>query len=327
MQTVVRVALLLSIAAPVSAQGSDRERGDEAQPADIAFNHRQFDDAGFIPIAEFQAGNREVRRLIVRDPYGFLPIPGVEIEKRRNGTVTMRLQYREWRTEPEPIDAAAWSRLVARDKDMFAPREFRSAPAVDPSRPPPVCHGWQLIVQSSNGEAGSWWECQDGAGPRADYVRAFIDIALAARPACPRETDNRWAFQKCFGETNDLDDKDVGGRFKAILKELEEAPSAKRLAAARMALRAQGLELGNTQWLEARQAVTLLLETGAIQRRKLQELIRLEYQSKAATKLDKLRMQRVIRHWSQQLNAWEQNKTEVLRQLMVAPVRKDEITK
>lgn len=311
----VLVTLLSCLAGPASAQQAAdlRSQWDEAQRSDQRFYREQFVELGFVPISELDAGNRDVRRMNVRDPYAFLPIPGVEFERRHDGKVTMRLQHREYRTDPVPIDPTAWTRIVEGDDAMFAPRDYEADVASNPG--PRVCHGWMVLVQASGDRTGSWWQCRDSAGPKADYVRTMIDEALATRPDCKREEDPRWAFQKCFGEKDQLDDPELDAVYSALSKELKDAPGVEKLAAARGALQVPGLTLGSSDWVAARDAINDLLTVHDQRKAALQKLEGLQYRARDASLPDKAKLRRSLRHWQQFLAGQDSNHVDLLRRL------------
>ncbi|APR53129.1 hypothetical protein CA223_04100 [Sphingomonas koreensis] len=65
-----------------------------AQTSNDDFVHRRTAASGFPPLEEMAFGDRDVRRVLPIDPYGFLPIPGIELERHRDGRLTLRAQYR-----------------------------------------------------------------------------------------------------------------------------------------------------------------------------------------------------------------------------------------
>ena len=309
------LSALALVAAPVQAPRDARAAWEEGQRSDQIFYRKQFVEAGFVPIEELDDGGRDVRRLILKDPYGMLPIPGIEFEHRRDGTVTMRLQYPEYRTAKQPIARAEWDRIVAGDEAMFAPQEFRPVPTSPSGAVPPVCHGWMALAQASGDRAGSLWECRDAAGPKQASVHSMIAVALASRPDCKPEADIRWAFQKCFGEKTALDDPKLNETYSALIKQLEDSPGADKLAAARVALRPPGLVLGSPEWLQARDAVRDVLDLKAQRQATLQKLIQLEYASHHATQPDRLKMRRSIMNWSDFIKGQDANIVELLQGL------------
>lgn len=310
-------AYLLSAASPATAQVPPTERAqwEDGQRSDQAFYRRQFIEYGFVPIEEIDLGKRDVRRLLLRDPYSFLPIPGVEYERRAGGKVTMRLHYGEYRTAPVAIPKAAWDRIVAGEKAMFAPTQFVPVKRDPAAGVPPVCHGWMIIAQASGDRAASWWECRDRDGAKAAAARTMIEVALATRPDCKSDEDPRWAFQKCFGEKDVLDDPALNEPYVSISKELKDSPGATLLAAARKALQAPDLTLGSPAWREAREAVRKVLENQAARRAALQKLSALDYRARDASDPDKVKMRRAIRHWSEFIAGQEANDVDLLRRL------------
>lgn len=314
-RVVVPLALLLSLTSPAIAQQAPdaRAKWEEGQRSDQSFYRQQFTEMGFVPIEELDAGSRDVRRIIVRDPYGFLPIPGVEFERRRDGKVTMRLQFPQYRTDTVSINAAAWQRIVVGDAAMFAPRQYEQVPPV--TSIPPVCHGWMILVQASGDRAGSWWQCRDSADAKADYVRTMIEEALSTRPDCKREEDPRWAFQKCFGEKEQLDDPELDALYSPLLKELKDAPGAEKLAAARRALNAPALTLGSPEWVAARAAIYDVLKLQEERKAILIKLGQLEYRARNASQPDKVKLRQSLRHWREFLNGQDANHVDLLRRL------------
>ncbi len=93
-----------------------------AQESQRAFERELFDRAGFPSIAEQNLEGREVRRLLLRDPYGMLAVPGVELERLSNGRIKLRLQYVGWSSAPKAVDRSAWDKLVS-NSQPFIPRQ------------------------------------------------------------------------------------------------------------------------------------------------------------------------------------------------------------
>lgn len=309
------LSALALVAAPVQAPADARAASEEARRSDQMLVRKQFIEAGFVPIEEVDEGGREVRRLILHDPYGILPIPGIEFEHRRDGIVTMRLQYREYRTARQPIAKADWDRIVAGDQAMYAPQHYRPPAKSSSAAVPPVCHDWMVLAQASGDRAGSLWDCRDQASPRQANVQSMIAVALATRPDCKTEEDPRWAFQKCFGEKDTLDDPILNAEYAKLVKELNDARDFDLLSAARSAVRAPGLALGSPAWVEARDAVRMVLEAKSASRTTLQKLIALDYRHASASQPDKIRMRNMIRHWSEFIVQQDSNIVEILTTL------------
>lgn len=309
-----------SLCASALAQDTSemRAKREREQQAEHQFRNQRFAEAGFVPID--QTGKRELRRLIVRDPYGFLPIPGIEIERRADGTVILTLQYWAWRSEPSTIAGQSWDRLIELDDAAFGPKPIKPPPAYARNAdPPPVCHGWMAHIQSSSGRTAGWWECQDGPGPQLSYLRAMVDAAMATRPDCKSEgEDPMWAFQKCFGVSEQLDDPQLEAIYSVLRKEYHDAPGADRLAEARIALRQPSLTIGSPQWRDARAAIAKVRAINNQRRELLRRLGELYYKSKDASKADKAKMKLAIDSWTQFIAAQESNYSDLLNRLVWA---------
>jgi hypothetical protein len=109
-----------------------------SQPADDDYSSRLIADAGFIPISEMNFGGRDVRRVLPMDPYGILPIAGIELERHSDGRLTLRPQYRGWAGPAYPLAAGEWEALAALEAPAFAPPGKKAAKA----KPGVVVHCW-----------------------------------------------------------------------------------------------------------------------------------------------------------------------------------------
>lgn len=304
-----------SLSTPAMAQDIAAQRAQWAkdQQAEHDFRQKQFAEAGFASIDDMRAANRDVRRLMLNDPYGFLPIPAVEVERKADGEVQMTLQYRGWREGPIALDRRTWDRLQQYDAAAFEPEEYQPAPQIKPGEAPPVCHAWMAHLQSSSGKTAGWWQCRQGPGPQLSMVRVIVQAALAARPDCKEaEEDPLWAFSKCFGAKDELDDSKLEAVYSVLRKEYEEVPAADRLMEARIALRDPELKLGNAKWLEARAAVSRVREAMDYRRDRLQRLIELEHKAKDASAADRAKMRQAIQNWSQFTQSQWVNYSELL---------------
>lgn len=306
------LALVAGIPATAQLPADHLVKWEEGQRSDQLSYRRHFLDSGFVPIDELDAGERDVRRLSLRDPYGFLPIPGVEFERKRDGKVTMRLQFQEYRTDPKTIAPTAWEEIVDGDGSMFEALQYEPAATMSSAAPPSVCHGWMALVQASRDRAGSWWQCRDSAGPKQDYVQVMLRTALATRPDCKIEEDLRWTFQKCFGEKKEFDDPNLTEAFSPLEKQLHDAPGAEALGAARMALRVPGVAIGSPEWRTARDAVRQVLKVQSSRQETVQRMSQIASGAGNASQRDKLKMQHIIRHWSDFMSKQNVNHVEIL---------------
>lgn len=320
-QIAIVVALLYAPyagAAQAPDKAEQRARWEQTQLDQRKFERKLFAEAGFAPIAEMLVEKREVRRVLLQDPYMILAVPGIELERRVDGSVTLRLQYQGWSSPPAPVDRAAWDELARLEPEVFAKpalRVTRSEPA--PSSPPPHCHGWMARIQADHERITSWTTCSGGGlTPAAIYASRLAGLAVSTTPKCKVEQGNEfWSFTNCFKVTFELDDPALEAQFAALRKDYDEAPGAERLAEARNALRAPGLALGNEAWLAAREAIRRFRETHSTRQDRLQKLEKLYRDATNASDGDRAKMRRAIEHWSDFLRSTETNYSRLLQDL------------
>lgn len=147
--------------------------GAIAQAADTAA-HRHIVASGFIPLEEMTFGGRDVRRVLPIDPYGFLPIPGIELERHEGGGVTLRAQYRDWTGPAYSVSPDEWNRLAVLEPAAFAPPGKNSFKA----RPNVVVHCWSGLLEASPSKAASWWGCNSGTRASQTYTEAVLTLAM-----------------------------------------------------------------------------------------------------------------------------------------------------
>jgi len=196
--------LLLSLQAGVDDRTA-RRSFEAALVSDAEFRRKQFVEAGLPPIEALAAERRQVRRLMVRVWLPGAP-PAIEIERRRNGSVTLLLTRKGHPDQRHTLPRSAWSEITRFDRAVFErPRYAPRSPG-----PPPYasCHGTSAYFEAADRgrvrTAGAN-QCADAlvrfnAGQRA-ALAAFVRHALATQPACkppaPREQPED-ALARCF---------------------------------------------------------------------------------------------------------------------------------
>lgn len=306
--------------AQLPADTEQPDRWQRAEAAQRAFEHRTFTDAGFPSIAQTIVEGRTVRRLLLHDPYGMLPVPGVELEQFGDGRVTLRLQYQEWSADPVFVDRAAWDALARQEQAVFAAPETGPArPGSEPSAPPPSCHGWIARLEADYQRTASWAQCGGSPGPAYDYAVAIARLAIESKPGCTfDQADPFWSFNTCFAPSPDLEDPALQSTFSALRREYEEAPGAARLSEARQALNAPGMAFGNQAWRDARAAVARYKAVHELQRERLRGLQQLAWGAQDASAADTARMRQTIQAWSQFLDSQVSNYADLLQRLVWA---------
>lgn len=308
--------------AHASSEAEQKARWDQAQKDQRNFTHRMFTDAGFSSIAELGAEGRNVRRVLLRDPYGMLPTPGIELE-RLNDRVTLRLQYRGWSSQAVPFVPSVWEKLAEQEAVVFAEPVYRPAPTpVAPGGPPPpprICHGWSVSLEADYKRTAGWSQCGGAIDPAFHYAVQMVAQAMKTRPDCPFDSaEPFWSFNKCFAPSLALDDPKLEATFSALRKTYDEVPGADRLMEARQALRAPGLTLGNEAWQQARAATAKVKEVNDLRRDCLQQLQRLAHGPAAAnaSDADKAKMQQTIEVWRDFTQSQETNYADLLQGLV-----------
>lgn len=276
-----------------------------------------FTRAGFAPIEEVQLAGREVRRLLLSDPYMMLPVPGIELERHADQRVTLRLQYYGWSSDPVPVDPGAWNALETIERPAFAVPAFVRAPARANVSPPPVCHAWTIWLQADAGRSAAWSGCGSRLGPVYDYAIEIIALAMSTRPSCEVERDNPfWSFNRCFAPTESLDDPALEATYAILHREYYEAPGVERLAEARRALEWPPLSIGSPAWRDARAAIARFREVNAYREARLQRLRQLAAGAPNASPADRAKMRQAIEAWSQFLQAQQRNYADLLERLV-----------
>lgn len=299
-----------------------RAQSNPSPAVQRAFEHRLFTEAGFAPIAVVQADGRDVRRLLLEDPYMMLPMPGVELERLGDGRVTLRLQYRGWSSDPVQIDRASWDALASQERAVFRNPAFqpgRTKAESGAASPPPICHGWMARLEAGRERAASWAACGGGQGPLYDYAVRMVELAVQSKARCSFEPkDPFWSFNKCVAPTASLSDPTLDAKFAALRKAYSDSPGAERLAEARRALNTPGITLGSKAWLDARAAVVKFKEVQDFRREQLRQLQELAYSAPNAPAEDKAKMDQAINSWTEFLRSQELNYSALLRRLVWA---------
>lgn len=209
------IAILALAASPVSSQhgeyppkGSAEQRADyeRGQASQVRFEQELFVDAGFQPIDALAADKRTVKRALFEDPYMMLPVPGVEIERMPNGTITLKVIGRTGASAPAILPASAWAQLISLQGTFLRPKPYvpwdppkASAPV---PAPPPMCHGWLVrfgAADDTGVKSGSWAQCGGSNQPGAAFAVRMAELAVSTRPSCKfDEADPFGAFNACF---------------------------------------------------------------------------------------------------------------------------------
>lgn len=324
------LGLLLGLtpAAHAQTEAEQRERYERGQAEQRAFEHRLVSQAGFAPIAEAQAANRVVRRVVLNDPYGMIPMPGIELEQLPDGRVTLRLQYRgsssvalnpSWTSDPIDVEPSAWEELAALEQPLFTRRPFRPIDPASlpppPSQPPPICHAWSARFEADSERTASWSGCGGTDHPGYRYASRVVQLAVRSKAGCAGEGDPFSSFGQCFALTTPLDDPALQAEFAILRKEYDEAPGSERLSAARQALRVPGLTLGSEAWFAAREAVGQFRDVHELRRQRLNRLVLLSGRAMAASAADRAKLQFAHANWSQFVQSQEANYAELLQGL------------
>ncbi len=287
--------------------------GADAQPADEAYINWRFADAGFTPLTEMTFGGRDVRRVLPLDPYGFLPIPGVEMERHQDGHLTLRAQYRGWTGDAYALSQQEWSRLAELQSAAFAPpgeNQYKIKPGV-------VVHCWSGMIQASPARAASWWACNSGTKAAQSYTEAVLELAMQKKgcPASKRDTFGR--FSQCFANKGMPDDPTLQEGFLALTEawKKQREPGADLLSDARKALDAASKGGDAESLLRARRAV---LAFGG-QQRALRDIVRkgtaFAKDAREASSKDATVIATQLDSWRADITAQETNYVGLLEQL------------
>jgi hypothetical protein len=321
---IVGLLLALAPAAHAQTEAEQRARYERGRAQQSAFEHGRFGEAGFASIAEAEAEGRVVRRVLLRDPYGMIAMPGIELERLADGRVTVRLQYRRsnalllnpvWSTDPVEVEPGAWDELAALEQPLFTPPAFRFVPpGLQPPRPSQ--HDWAAWFEAGRERSAAWSQCGGINHPGYRYAARAAELAVGSKPGCEfARGDPFWSFNRCFSLTSPLDDPALEAAFATLRKEYDEAPGSERLAEARRALQAPGLALGNQAWLDARAAIGRLRDVNRLRQERLNLVSRLFYATPNLSVGDRAKLQYTIDNWSQFLRSQDANYAEVLQRL------------
>jgi hypothetical protein len=240
--------LIFALIAAISFQGLAI-----AQTSDDDFVHRRIAASGFTPLGEMAFGDRDVRRVLPIDPHGLLPIPGIELERHRDGRLTLRAQYRTWTGVAYPVSRAEWDRLALLEAAAFGPPGKSTFKA----RPGLVIHCWSGLLEAVPRKAASWWACNNGTKAAQAYTEAVLVLAMQKKGCAPSDKSTLWGFSACFTDANKLEDPVLQERFGILrdrwLKQRE--PGSTILAQARLSLRAAREDRTPVSLMKAHQAV------------------------------------------------------------------------
>jgi len=219
----VRACLLVVLFASFSVSASpglaaepdwSRARYDRIRTAQNAFTQSRLMEHGLIPLSPLQTQRREVRQAVFIDPYMMMRLPAVEIERRRDGVVTLVVRGPNRVLEPVALPSSAWTELMRSEQanpDVFAAfgpyrtwkkrvqAAHRSTEPMPP--PPPICHGWGVTIGATGREGVRFGGASDCGGDRKKMAHAalYARLAVSTRPACVFKPDNPfWSFRDCF---------------------------------------------------------------------------------------------------------------------------------
>lgn len=244
----VRLAAAVFAAAALGTPGSATDR-----PAEDKTVHRRMAMAGFTPLSEMTYGGREVHRVLAIDPYGIIGLPGIELERHRDGTLTLRAQYRGWAGPAYPVSQDEWDRIAALEPAAYGPpgkSSFKGEPGV-------VVHCWSGLLEASPDSSAGWWAC-DKAGTAAQaYGEAVLDLAIRKMACPPDDREIWWRFATCTGAAYTLDDPRLQQQLVALRARwtAQRDPGSDILATARLALRAARADATPARIADARTAV------------------------------------------------------------------------
>lgn len=322
--SVAIIALMLA-QVPEDARRAAWERARETQ---AAFDRKLFADAGFAPLAEPDHPDR--RQLLLRDPYGLIPVPGIELARNREGRVTMTIQHPGWREPPVAVPAAEWDTLALLESSVFAEHRYVPAPPRgDPPPlpspllpPPPICHGWTAYLAADGKARAGWAECGSGStlSTSGQYALRMVAIAMRTRPGCEQgDGITLWAYQRCFTKSATLDDPALQTRFVELDRAYAALDAAAPLAAARRALAVPGITLGSPAWHAAREAVQRYREVLENRRQLLTWMRQLTSQSAMISGADRERIRRTVEDWQAFSDSQETNTVDLFARLAAAP--------
>jgi len=289
---------------------------------DNTATHQRMAAAGFTPLAEMTFGGRDVHRVLPMDPYGILGVPGIELERHADGHVTLRAQYKGWTGEAYAVSQAEWDRLTDLERAAYAPpgkSTFNGKPGV-------IVHCWSGLIESSPGNAASWWACDDGTRAARSYTEAVLDLAMQKMSCTDGGDDTLWRFSRCSASSYTLDDPALQERLTRLREQWKKQrePGAEILATARLTLRAAHTNRTAAQIGEAQKAV---LAFG-----RQQEALRAIVQS-SFTSLPELDesdgrngviLAQVRRAWQQDIEGQDRNYIDLLEkltQLAIGPAK------
>lgn len=229
----MRLALQLLAAFPAALMLSGAAL---AQPLNRGLVHERMAASGFIPLDEMTFGGRNVRRILPVDPYGMLPIPGIELERHADGRLTLRAQHRGWTGQAYDMSPGEWEQVSSLEAAAYAP-PAKSSTQSDPNV---VVHCWSGFLEASPDRAASWWGCNDGTRPAQAYTEAVLTLAMRKMDCQPSEKETLWRFSDCLARTLKLDDPTLAAKLTELRGrwEKQRQPGADILARARLALRA-----------------------------------------------------------------------------------------
>lgn len=209
------VAILALVTTPATSQpyqiplkGSVEQRAayERGQVNQAKFEQKMFVEAGFQPLDDVAAEKRIVKRVLFQDPYMMLPVPGVEIERMANGSITLKVIGPAEKSSSVVVPASAWTRLTSLQGTLFRPKPYVSwdPPKTDAPLPPPppICHGWIAYFGTADATglgSGSWAQCGSRDQPELAFATEVARLAVSTRRACKFDEANPfWSFNACF---------------------------------------------------------------------------------------------------------------------------------
>lgn len=173
------------------------------------FEQEQFEKGGFRPLRAFVAENRQVKRVLLSDPYFMRAIPGVEIEKRPDGAVQLSIVDAAGYTAPAPLKPSDWTHLNELQGTLFRSEPYVpwDPPSDDPNhqsrRPPPIRHAWGALFGTADdtGMTSGSWSGANGFEdePKFLFLKEVLKLAVQTRRSCTFNPTNPInSFTTCF---------------------------------------------------------------------------------------------------------------------------------
>lgn len=206
------LSLLLALAAAQASgpppRGSREQRAlwERGQRQREAYEQSRLERSGFEPLHVAATQGRNVRRIAFADPYRMLPEPAMEVERHKDGSVTLTMVGERVPHPPVRLAASEWRAITSWDDTVFARAVYQPwDPSADgPPRPgvPGFCHAWSAVAGATiegDARSGSWSGCGDNQTPASRFAAMMAGLAVRHRAGCKeREESPFWAYSACF---------------------------------------------------------------------------------------------------------------------------------